>query len=243
MRAVNILRVFVIINRSVANVWCRHSGYQRYPYVLCLSQVGTLVVGYVLAVAFKWTPGMEGYLRTLSVPVWTSLIFYLGKSLLFWNSKWFCWFLFVSLALTYNRVNKGMLKILFPSFSDRVMACARVCGGGVTANSGLSGEACCTRERWRAWDFSSHIIYVCSWWLPNLISSLCIGELSGQVLSFAANTIFMAISCSNVSHPEKIQEENSTKEQSKGDTKQITDQFCCVNSKSVNAAVSAFAVS
>lgn len=45
-----------------------------------LFQVGTLVVGYVLAVAFKWTPGMEGYLRTMSVPVWTALIFYLGKT-------------------------------------------------------------------------------------------------------------------------------------------------------------------
>lgn len=34
----------------------------------------------MLAVAFKWTPGMEGYLRAMSVPVWTVLIFYLGKS-------------------------------------------------------------------------------------------------------------------------------------------------------------------
>jgi len=61
-----------------------HSSYQRCPNVLSFSlwQVGTLVVGYVLAVAFKWTPGMESYLRSLSVPVWTALIFYLGKTLL-----------------------------------------------------------------------------------------------------------------------------------------------------------------
>ncbi len=67
----------------MANVWCRPSVYQRCPYVLYLSQVGTLVVGYVLAVAFKWTPAIEGYLRTLSVPVWAALIFYLGKTFLF----------------------------------------------------------------------------------------------------------------------------------------------------------------
>lgn len=34
----------------------------------------------MLAVVFKWTPGMEGYLRAMSVPIWTVLIFYLGKS-------------------------------------------------------------------------------------------------------------------------------------------------------------------
>lgn len=48
-------------------------------------------MGYVLAVAFKWTPSMEGYLRTMSVPVWTTLIFYLGKTVIFEgvnNSVW-----------------------------------------------------------------------------------------------------------------------------------------------------------
>uniref|UniRef100_A0A4W5LUU4 Transmembrane protein 245 n=1 Tax=Hucho hucho TaxID=62062 RepID=A0A4W5LUU4_9TELE len=39
----------------------------------------TVVLGYVLAVACKWSPGTEGYLRTMSVPVWTILLFYLGE--------------------------------------------------------------------------------------------------------------------------------------------------------------------
>ncbi|XP_073703578.1 transmembrane protein 245 isoform X1 [Garra rufa] len=110
--------------------------------------VGTLVVGYVLAVAFKWTPGMEGYLRTLSVPVWTSLIFYLVSLTGSWRVP-----LFVVVVL---------LLIV-----------------GSQEKPAVPGK----------------------------------GELSGQVLSFAANTIFMAISCSNVSHPEKMQEEKSTQEQ------------------------------
>uniref|UniRef100_A0A673LU56 Transmembrane protein 245-like n=1 Tax=Sinocyclocheilus rhinocerous TaxID=307959 RepID=A0A673LU56_9TELE len=106
--------------------------------------VGTLVVGYVLAVAFKWTPGMEGYLRTLAVPVWAALIFYLVS---------------------------------------------------------LTGS----------WRVPLFVVVV----LLLIVGSQEKPALSGQVLSFAANTIFMAISCGNVSIAEKIQEEKSTKEQSK----------------------------
>uniref|UniRef100_A0A671N118 Transmembrane protein 245-like n=1 Tax=Sinocyclocheilus anshuiensis TaxID=1608454 RepID=A0A671N118_9TELE len=90
--------------------------------------VGTLVVGYVLAVAFKWTPGMEGYLRTLSVPVWAALIFYLVS---------------------------------------------------------LTGS-------WRVPVFVVVVLLL-------IVGSQEKPALSGQVLSFAANTIFMAISCGNVS--------------------------------------------
>ncbi|XP_056330942.1 transmembrane protein 245 isoform X1 [Danio aesculapii] len=114
--------------------------------------VGTLVLGYVLAVAFKWTPSMEGYLRTMSVPVWTALIFYLVSLTGSWRVPVF---VVVVLLLIVGSQEK-------------------------TAVSGKGS-----------------------------------GELSGQVLSFAANTIFMAISCRNVSHGEKIQEEMSTKEKSK----------------------------
>ncbi|KTG44117.1 hypothetical protein cypCar_00007570 [Cyprinus carpio] len=112
--------------------------------------VGTLVMGYVLAVAFKWTPSMEGYLRTLSVPVWAALIFYL-----------------VSLTGSW-RVPVFVVVVLLLIV-------------GSQEKPAVPGK----------------------------------GELSGQVLSFAANTIFMAISCSNVSHAEKIQEEKGTKEPSK----------------------------
>ncbi|XP_077069759.1 transmembrane protein 245 isoform X2 [Siphateles boraxobius] len=112
--------------------------------------VVTLVVGYVLAVAFKWTPGMESYLRSLSVPVWAALIFYLVSLTGSWRVPVF---VVVVLLLIVGSQQKPV----------------------------VPGK----------------------------------GELPGQVLTFAANTIFMAISCSNFSHAEKIQEETSTKEQSK----------------------------
>ncbi|XP_026856944.2 transmembrane protein 245 isoform X3 [Electrophorus electricus] len=94
--------------------------------------VGTLVVGYVLAVALKWTPGMEGYLRAMSVPVWTTLIFYLVSLTGAWRVPVFV--VVVALLIV-----------------------------GSQEKAPVPGK----------------------------------GELTGQVLSFAANTIYMAISCSN----------------------------------------------
>ncbi|XP_076869286.1 transmembrane protein 245 isoform X2 [Brachyhypopomus gauderio] len=94
--------------------------------------VGTLVLGYVLAVSLKWTPGMEGYLRALSVPVWTTLIFYLVSLTGAWRVPMFV-------------VVVGLLIV------------------GSQEKAPVPGK----------------------------------GELTGQVLSIAANTIYMAISCSH----------------------------------------------
>ncbi|KAG5271855.1 hypothetical protein AALO_G00184890 [Alosa alosa] len=107
--------------------------------------VGTLVVGYVLAVAFKWTPGMEGYLRTMSVPVWTILIFYL-----------------VSLAGSWRvPVFVVAVVLLFIGSQEKQPTPGRT-------------------------------------------------ELSGQVLSFAASTLFMAISCSTHAQPKGEEEKSDT---------------------------------
>ncbi|XP_064195721.1 transmembrane protein 245 isoform X1 [Anguilla rostrata] len=96
--------------------------------------VGTLVLGYVLAVAFKWTPGMEVYLRALSVPVWIALLFYMVSLTGSWRVP-----VFVVVASL----------LIIGSLQEKPQASSQ-------------------------------------------------GELSGQVLSFAANTIYMAISCSNL---------------------------------------------
>uniref|UniRef100_UPI003AB04090 transmembrane protein 245 isoform X1 n=1 Tax=Centroberyx gerrardi TaxID=166262 RepID=UPI003AB04090 len=95
--------------------------------------VCTAVVGYMLAVAFKWSPSTEHYLRALSVPVWAVLLFYL-----------------VSLTGSWR----------VPIFVVVVI-----------------------------------LLIVGSQEKPPVPGK---GELSGQVLSFAANTIYMAISCSNL---------------------------------------------
>lgn len=38
-----------------------------------------MVIGYLSAVCFKWSPHTEHYLRALALPVWAALLFYIGE--------------------------------------------------------------------------------------------------------------------------------------------------------------------
>ncbi|XP_030013078.1 transmembrane protein 245 isoform X2 [Sphaeramia orbicularis] len=95
--------------------------------------VGTVVVGYLLAVCFKWSPQTEHYLRALALPVWAVLLFYIVSLTGSWKVP-----IFVVVVL-----------LLIVGSQEKPPEPGR-------------------------------------------------GELSGQVLSFAANTIYMAISCSSL---------------------------------------------
>ncbi|XP_076009975.1 transmembrane protein 245 [Genypterus blacodes] len=93
--------------------------------------VCTVLVGYLLAVCFKWSPHTEQYLRTLALPVWAVFVFYLVSLTGSWKVP-----IFVVVVV-----------LLIVGFHEKPP---------------VPGK----------------------------------GELSGKVLSFAANTIYMAISCS-----------------------------------------------
>ncbi|XP_012780690.2 transmembrane protein 245 isoform X2 [Maylandia zebra] len=107
--------------------------------------VGTVVFGYLLAVCFKWSPQTERYLRTLALPVWAVLLFYIVSLTGSWRVPIFV-------------VVVGLLIV------------------GYQEKPPVPGT----------------------------------GELSGQVLSFAANTIYMAISCSNLQPKTELSGSSST---------------------------------
>uniref|UniRef100_A0A665WJ33 Transmembrane protein 245 n=1 Tax=Echeneis naucrates TaxID=173247 RepID=A0A665WJ33_ECHNA len=107
--------------------------------------VCTVVFGYLLAVCFKWSPQTESYLKSLAVPVWAVLLFYIVSLMGSWRVPIF---VVVVILLIVGSQEK-------PPVPGR-------------------------------------------------------GELSGQVLSFAANTIYMAISCSNLQMKTEPSENSTT---------------------------------
>ncbi|KAM4568917.1 transmembrane protein 245 isoform 1-T1 [Fundulus diaphanus] len=95
--------------------------------------VCSVVVGYLLAVCFKWSPQTERYLRAIALPVWAVLLFYIVSVTGSWRVPIFM--VVVTLLIV-----------------------------GSQEKPPVPGK----------------------------------GELPGQMLSLAANTIYMAISCSNL---------------------------------------------
>ncbi|RVE62641.1 hypothetical protein OJAV_G00159080 [Oryzias javanicus] len=106
--------------------------------------VCTVVFGYLLAVCFKWSPQTEQYLKTIALPVWASLLFFVVSLTGSWRVPIFV----------------VVVALLIVGSQEKPPVAGR-------------------------------------------------GELSGQMLSFAANTIYMAISCSSF-QPKAEQSENTT---------------------------------
>ncbi|MEQ2187700.1 hypothetical protein GOODEAATRI_007215, partial [Goodea atripinnis] len=134
--------------------------------------VCSVVFGYLLAVCLKWSPQTERYLRALALPVWTVLLFYIGHLFIKIMTETVC----NSLRGTGFSVSEEDTALSL-TFLYLVLV-------------SLTGS-------WRVPVFMVVValLIVGSHEKPPVPGK---GELPGKMLSLAANTIYMAISCSNL---------------------------------------------
>uniref|UniRef100_A0A3P8VG02 Transmembrane protein 245 n=1 Tax=Cynoglossus semilaevis TaxID=244447 RepID=A0A3P8VG02_CYNSE len=90
--------------------------------------VSSVVLGYMFAVCFKWTPQTQRYLKTLALPVWTILLFYLVSLTGSWRVPIFVIVFFVRSGLTlFFLLTEGCLLAQALTFAAKTISAAFFC--------------------------------------------------------------------------------------------------------------------